>query len=514
MSQRIAGYGDDVGHLEVTAQKMATALQRIGVTAALAQPDTALPAFAADALATFKRGATPKSGDLAAATRMAARGSPDWSRASALAAGTTRPTGFGVSARFGVRADQMQTGGGVADPTRVKDASIDLRRTVRHLNAAANAVISVDGHPYNVDFLDEDANIMYASREDQGDAIARLRARVLEQVDEMRDLAHNVAHGSIHDGDVAAMGDRDIGNRSSSLWNYDRLEAIKRFTALSYDELYMVVGIMSLPPTPLVLARFAEQGLQLIGARVERWNERYQSNSMLLMKRGGSTVQTIISPMNIHASAQGIVGITNFTAGMDLGLRWLSQTGITEFVGLFPRHVDGGVDARFIPSLGAAIDMISTPDVQPPPHTCFLITYPVTESQHEYSCNIFGSEEVYDRERTYKQPSFALRKCSGHVTLRALLGHGVCDSADSQLANINPFIQGGGFEGGICPIVERGVTYYYNGTKGDYSNGMQGTGPLAAFYLNVDNVAAELFNGGRTAAPGQAPAFITPIRTY
>lgn len=348
-----------------------------------------------------------------------------------------------------------------------------------------------------------------------------MRARAVAEARDLLDnLGPNVAGAGvlplIHADDRDALADHQNGDESESHWHYDRAAAIiQSFSSLSYDELYMVVGLMSLPPTPKVLARLAENGVQIIGGRLERWNERYESHAMLLMKRGGEACQTILSPMEAYASSRGVVGVTDFTFQFDLGVRWVNSAPIVELNSIFPRRIEGGLDASMVPSAAALREMVDNPNAEAPMASLVLVTYPVTESRHEYSCNWLGGEEVWDRDMRRVAPSFAFRKCSGHVALRAIVGEDVCGAALSQLRQFAMFLITEDIAPiNICPIVERGLTYQYDSFTRSWCRMQSGTGPLAPDYFNVAATVADIFNGKGRVGTSEVPQVITVVRSY
>lgn len=284
----------------------------------------------------------------------------------------------------------------------------------------------------------------------------------------------------------------------------DRMLGLGRtFVGQSTLETLFAMAILTRPMSPYWLGKLARLGIQVLQGSLERYSERYIVSSMGVMRRGEETVSLMMTPLMSEMSSKGLSSMTVFGHRFHMGHMFKNWDGIREIFGVFPYATAGGTGTQLCRSMDDVRHIFTQSDVNSATRfDLVFIPRPYTETRLEYPGNLFGDEEVkgqhnYVREMTY------LRKNSGHVVLRRMLGPELIGQA-SALLDSTVSRSYGIVAMPYCPFVERAATYY-SGMNEMWNVPTHGTGPLGPMVYNNVEVVAGILNGGRGAFPDTYP---------
>lgn len=441
MEKRFAAHASDAGASEVVAKHLAEKLTEMGLGAHDVSLETmAVPS--AEQVKAFKR-AVPSAKDLSAASRPASEAD------------------FGKS----------------------------------------TAYQSLAGAPFAAKITEDqntDTGIDENAERDEDKRIQKMVDGIKDRDALMKDL--------LADEDLAPAADGSIKFYTTQVYiPEDRLYAMRRaFEGCAPDETLVALAILLAPMTPRVLARLANYGIQIIQGSLERYAEQYIVSSALVMKAGGDTVETIMTPVMAQVTSRGIQKVMVFDYMFDMGHRFKNWDGIQELFGIFPYALAGGTGTLVCRSVQEIRSIFQpTRTSRATQRDLVFVPRPYTETRLEYPCNLFGNAEV-QAARSFAPENFFHRKNTGHVVLRAMLGRDFIEEAAAHLETSvlqshamlpNPY----------CPFVERAATYYYNEGQKDFSNQESGTGPLGPMQLNNYEWVATVFGAGRGTFPDTWP---------
>ena len=468
LTERATGLKNDVGALAVLAKLTGEQLSAL-----------ALPAAPTDEQFNALRRAVPKQSDLVGARKELDPASAEYKAAfeqtRALAARLQAPSG--------------------AAPT----GAVSLSQL---LDSAKLAVVvdKIDGTPSKTEaqLADDLEAALAMSTKNDGERFQRAQAIIAAYT---AFKAGKKVQKSSKKASMLATSSTMGGSTPNMDFNEDRMSQLAAILPqLPPDELYMTIGLMALPLCVPVLARLARLGIQIMGGRFERWAETYVSNSMLLMRRGGETCQNILSPLDAYLSSRGVVGVTDFTAQFDQGVRWTNYKGITEFPAFFPRRILGGTGTQLAATL-EDVHKILNGESNSQMDLVFL-THPITETKFEWPQNFLGDHEIIDEEAvgTNGLRDNRLRKYSGHALFRMLIGERDVNRHASILQDPD-VLTGGTLSTYFCSHVERAATYYFSESRRDWSAPKAGTGCLGELRMNHEEFCAQVLNGGRHQFP-------------
>ncbi len=297
----------------------------------------------------------------------------------------------------------------------------------------------------------------------------------------------------------------DVKNLDALYVPEDRLHAMATaFDGCGPQETLVALAILVSAMTPKVLGRLASQGLQMMQGSVERYSEQYIVSSALVMRAGGETVQTVMTPVMAQVSSRGIQKITVFDYIFNLGHKFNSWDGIQEIFGVFPYALGGGTGTLLCRSV-EEIREIFMPNKtsRAAPRDGVFVPRPYTERRLEYPGNLFGGLDVVAR-RAFTPENFFHRKNTGHAVLRAMLGPEFIDMAQANLDS-SVIISHAMQPNPYCPMVERAATYYYNEGDNDYSNQASGTGPMGEMKFNNYECISSVMGLGKGTFPDTYP---------
>lgn len=284
----------------------------------------------------------------------------------------------------------------------------------------------------------------------------------------------------------------------------DRLLAMQSaFDGCSADETLVAMALLVTRMTPRDLSRLASFGIQIVQASVERYSEQYIVSSMLVMKAGVETVQTVMTPVQAQVTSRGIQKTMLFDYTFDMGHRFLNWDGIQEIFGVFPYALAGGTGTLLCRSTSEVREIFAPTSRGRTARPLVAIFRPYTERRLEYPGNLFGTSDVR-AQRSYSPETFFHRKNTGHAVLRGMLGRDFIEEVSANLETSvmtshtmmpNPY----------CPFVERAATYYFNEMEKTYCNQESGTGCLGPMKFNNYEWVSTVFGAGRGTFPDTWP---------
>ncbi len=297
-----------------------------------------------------------------------------------------------------------------------------------------------------------------------------------------------------------------------------RINALLRETkGLPSDELYILMKILTTPCTSDNLARLAEHGFPMLGGRLELHSMRFVTTSILILRAGGSTVRTHLSPMLVDYGAYSEQQRTSVTAAFHMGNEFVDWRGIQAMECFHPWRTMGGMrDILF-----TKVDQIRALFKQTAPWSegnnqvsadMIFLPRPASENkddwpQYPHSDPPPPTDMLATRETVFRRVSTC------HAVLSWLLGGPAETSAVHQRC-VDRILKRRHLDPIVAIAIERAATFYYspdntNGSK--WCLPREGTGPLGKMHMNDATSVAMVYNcvpGYHFPPPNQAPQFI------
>jgi hypothetical protein len=297
-----------------------------------------------------------------------------------------------------------------------------------------------------------------------------------------------------------------------------RIRALLRETSnMPSDELFILMRILTTPATAANIARLAENGFGMVGGRLEMHSMRFVTTSILILRAGGSTVRTHLSPMMVDYGAYSEQQRTSITASFHMGNEFVDWRGISALECFHPYRTMGGMrdilftEAQQIRDLFKQSAPWSEGNNQVPAETMFLLR-PATENQDDWPQYPHTDPPPPTNMMATRDTIFR-RVSTCHAVLSRILG-GPAQTAMVHQNMLDRILTRRHFDPIVAPAVERAASYYYSpdNTMGSkWCRPKEGSGPIGKMHMNTANVAALVYNaqpGYHFPAPDTAPAFI------
>lgn len=277
--------------------------------------------------------------------------------------------------------------------------------------------------------------------------------------------------------------------------------------------LLLFVGICAQPMDPITVARFAQHGIMLVAGHLDRYCINGTALSMIAMKRGVETVETMLTPISTYFSMRGADGWADYSSKFHFGHKWNSRQNMHEIYGVFPDRFFYGMNTRMMQSWDELREIVSANGMQPH-HSAradfWFWPEPVSATRYIFPLDLTGSTAV-TAEKGDRGAETELNMASTAYASFRLMEPGLVHQMVTQLdmAAKSPT---GDTEVDFMPLVERGFSYSYNSSTRLFDNPHPGTGPLGKNYVNDDNTISDILNGrGTEQFPGQLSLQRAPV---
>lgn len=317
--------------------------------------------------------------------------------------------------------------------------------------------------------------------------------------------------GAAHGGDVPhAFFEAGISpSRISAL--------IAATNGLPADEMFLLFKILTTECNVPNLTRLAHFGFPMIGGRFESHSMRFITTSVIIMRGGGTTVRTHISPALVDYGSYAEQQRTSLTAAFHQGNEWVDWQGIASLECFFPHRTMGGMRDHLLLNIADihALFHQSAPWAEgnnTQPSDMIFLPRPATENDDDWPQYAFTDSPPPVDMMGVRDVEF-MRVSTCHAVLRAMLG-GMDRANAIHQTMMQRLHDRKHLDCVVAPCIHRAATYYYNrnntvGSRWCLPN--EGTGPLGPMYMNHAPSVAHVFNakpGMSFPAPHDLPPFI------
>jgi len=288
--------------------------------------------------------------------------------------------------------------------------------------------------------------------------------------------------------------------------------------ALPSDELFVLFKILTMPCTATTLARLARMGFPMISGRFESHSMRFITTSLIIMKSGGSTVRTHISPMLVDYGSYSEQQRTSLTAAFHMGNEWVNPRGIASLECFFPWRTMGGMRNKLLTNLAdiQALFRQTAPWAEgnnTQPNDMLFLVRPATETVDDWPQYPWTDSPPPVNMMGVRDTEFVrVSSCHNGHLIDMLGGPEKTNIIHSTM--MNRLRTRRHLDTIVAACIHRAAAYYYNrnNTVGSrWCLPHDGTGPLGPMYMNGAAKVAHVFNakpGVSFDEPKDVPAFI------